>query len=339
MRQQGGRAVGGIPFQRGMLFHILSNPIYIGKVVHRGVEHDGEHPAIITPELWARVQQQIAGNRVSRGRTRNSDSTSLLAGIISDGHGRRMTPSHAVKSGKRYRYYVTHAAELRTGEPQAWRMPAADVEAAVTDRLVRYFRDCREVASLAGPTSPAATLRTLVEAAGRVAKQLGTPAGQRSVLGKLLTAVAITSDQLLIQVDRVALARILGQGPFSIEEPLELATRATKVREGPATRLVLTGPDAALPERNGKLVALLAEARATRDMVLAAPDRSIREIAAEQGRCRHRMARLIRLSWLSPEITTSIVEGRQARGLTARVLLQGELPIDWQAQNAEVNVR
>ena len=73
-----------------------------------------------------------------------------------------MSPSHAVKAGKRYRYYVTHAAELRTGEPPAWRMPAPDVEAAVTDRLVRYFRDYREVATLAEPASSASVLRTLV---------------------------------------------------------------------------------------------------------------------------------------------------------------------------------
>ena len=74
-------------------------------------------------------------------------------------------------------------------------------------------------------------------------------------------------------------------------------------------------------------------------MVLAAPDRSLRAIAAEQGRCRHRIAKLIRLSWISPEIATAIVEGRQPRGLTARRLLDGELPIEWSAQEALAGVR
>ncbi len=145
---------------------ILSNPIYIGKVAHKGEEHEGEHPAIIDPELWASVQQRMADNRVSRGRTRNSDTASLLAGILRDGHGRRMTPSHAVKSGKRYRYYITHAGEIRTGDPQAWRMPAADAEAAVTGRLVRYFGDQREIASLAEPASPAASIGNNIRSTG-----------------------------------------------------------------------------------------------------------------------------------------------------------------------------
>jgi hypothetical protein len=339
LRQQGGRAVGGIPFQRGMLFHILSNPIYIGKVAHKGVEHDGEHPAIIEPELWASARQQISDNRVRRGRTRNSDTTSLLAGILRDGHGRRMTPSHAVKSGKRYRYYITHAAELRSGGPQAWRMPAAEIEAAVTDRLVRYFHDYRQVPSLAKPDASASSLRALIECAGRLAEQLLTPTGQRSVLGRLLVAVSITSDKLRIQVDRAALSRMLELAPSKIGEPLELIAGASKVREGTATRLVLTDPGAAPPPRDHKLVALLAEARATRDMVLAAPDRSIRETAFAQGRCRHRIAKLIRLSWLSPAITAAVVEGRQPRGLTARGLLDGDWQMQWEAQEAAANVR
>lgn len=331
VRQQGNRSVGGIPFERGVLFHILANPIYIGRVVHKGVEHEGEHSAIVTPDLWSSVQLRIADNRGSRGRTRNSETTSVLAGILRDGHGRRMTPSHAVKLGKRYRYYVTHAAELRADEPQAWRMPAADLEAAVTKRLIQYFRDYREVALLAEPGSPAATIRALIDTAGRAADQLATPHGQRSVLGKLLLAVTVAVDKIQMRVDRAALAQML-QLESADDRTLELLAGASKVREGKATRLVLTDAAAASPARNGSLVALLAEARATRDMVLAAPDRSIREIAAEQQRCRHRIAKLIRLSWLSPEIATAIVEGRQPRGLTARRLLAGELPMEWKAQ-------
>ena len=119
-----------------------------------------------------------------------------------------------------------------------------------------------------------------------------SPAGQRSVLAKLLVGVTIAADQICIKVDRAALARILELGPPDTDQQLELITGASKVREGKATRLVLTDPAAISDNRDSRLVALLAEARATRDMVLAAPDRSLREIAAEQGRCRHRIAKL-----------------------------------------------
>jgi site-specific DNA recombinase len=158
------------------------------------------------------------------------------------------------------------------------------------------------------------------------------------VLGKLLVAVGMAADELHLQLDGAALHRMLQLQPSQTDEPLELTTGVSKVREGKATRLVLTDATAAAPVRDRKLVALLAEARATRELLLAAPDRSIREIAAEQQRCRHRMAKLVRLSWMSPEIATAIVEGRQPRGLTARRLLEGELPLEWRAQEAAVGI-
>ena len=332
LRQVGGRAVGGIPFERGVLFHLLANPIYIGKVVHKDAEHAGEHEPIISDELWARVQQHIADNRVNRGRARNSQSTSLLAGILRDGHGRRMTPSHAVKNGRRYRYYITHASELRPGAPPAWRMPAQGVEAAVIDRLVVYFRDYREIATFAGVGSAAATIAALVQRASDAAQRLGDPVMTGAVVAKLVTSIAMAREEIRIEVDRIALARMLETSKPEDTGPLLLSASAMKVREGKATKLVLAESGHAAPERDAKLVALLAEARLARDFVLASPDRSIREIAVDQQRCRHRIAKLIRLSWLSPEIATAIAEGRQPKMLTAKKLLDTEWPLAWAAQ-------
>lgn len=50
-----GKTVGGIPFTKGPLAALLQNPIYIGKARHRDQIYDGQHEAIIEPELFARV--------------------------------------------------------------------------------------------------------------------------------------------------------------------------------------------------------------------------------------------------------------------------------------------
>lgn len=119
LREQKGRTIGGVPFGRGMLFAMLSNRIYLGEIVHKGQAHPGEHLPIIDRALWDRVQQLIDANRVERKAATNVAHASLLAGILFDGQGRRMTPSHAVRSGKRYRYYITHSSELREDQPAA----------------------------------------------------------------------------------------------------------------------------------------------------------------------------------------------------------------------------
>lgn len=88
--------------------------------------------------------------------------------------------------------------------------------------------------------------------------------------------------------------------------------------------------------RDGKLVALVAEAHQARQLVSANPDKSIASLAREQGRCRTRLGKLIGLSCLAPDIVTAIVEGRQPEQLTAARLASAQLPLAWIDQRHEL---
>ena len=109
-----GRTYGGKPIARGALYHMLQNRIYRGEIVHKDQAYPGEHAPIIDADLWQEVQKTLAANRVDRGAGKGNHHLSLLAGLIYDAHGELMTPSHAVKKGVRYRYYVSK--NLVTGE-------------------------------------------------------------------------------------------------------------------------------------------------------------------------------------------------------------------------------
>lgn len=91
------------------LYAILKNRLYIGDVVHNGQNYPGQHEAIVAVELFEQVQQTMAASRVEQRIGTRAAMPSLLAGLLWDGHDRRMTPSHATKQGKRYRYYVSRA--------------------------------------------------------------------------------------------------------------------------------------------------------------------------------------------------------------------------------------
>ncbi|HEY1432956.1 MAG TPA: recombinase family protein [Stellaceae bacterium] len=101
-----GRLIGGKPFSRGALYLILQNRIYRGGIVHKGQSHRGEHPPIIDQQLWDAVQARLAANTAERNSGTPTRQPSLLAGMLFDGHGSRMTPTHAVNKGMRYRYYA-----------------------------------------------------------------------------------------------------------------------------------------------------------------------------------------------------------------------------------------
>lgn len=105
--QVGGRVSGGKHFDRGHIQHILSNPIYAGRIRHKKQTYNGQHPAIIDPPNWDKVQDMLqSGAAVARG-SRQKATRSLLAGKLFDETGDRLTPSHSRKNGKRLRYYIS----------------------------------------------------------------------------------------------------------------------------------------------------------------------------------------------------------------------------------------
>src|SRR5437763_12312274 len=100
---------GGKPLSRGHLYTMLSNPIYTGQIAHKGELHPGQQPALIDDESWSTVRDQLAANTSNHRRRAKAAEPSFLTGLLVDAPGPRLTPSHPVKTGRRYRYYVSAA--------------------------------------------------------------------------------------------------------------------------------------------------------------------------------------------------------------------------------------
>lgn len=135
-RKIAGRNAGGVPFTYGSLAYLLKNRTYVGEVGHGGAWFPGEHEPIIEPGTFDKVQQLLKTN--SAGRTgRRRQTGALLAGLIFDDHGNRMSPSFSVKHGVRYPFYVSSAL-LRGKKAQAGataRVSAHAIEKAVLTTL------------------------------------------------------------------------------------------------------------------------------------------------------------------------------------------------------------
>src|SRR5262249_23878078 len=130
---------GGSPFSRGHLYRLLSNPIYTGRIAHKGHLYPGQHPALIDEETWTAVRNQLAANAAAHRRNPQAAEPSLLAGLLVDAQGQRPTPSQAVKKGRRYRYYISAALITVTGNDrgQNWRRLAArEIEDCVISILI-----------------------------------------------------------------------------------------------------------------------------------------------------------------------------------------------------------
>jgi len=66
---------------------------------------------------------------------------SLLAGLLFDDRGHRLTPIHTIRRGIRYRYYVSQSVLQHRTAPQGrvCRLPAPGIEQLVTRRLEQWF--------------------------------------------------------------------------------------------------------------------------------------------------------------------------------------------------------
>ena len=287
-----GRTHGDVSFSRGRLYHLLSNPIYIGRIKHRDQTHDGLHQPIINEDTWDRVQSQLRQNRISRQTRRNVASRSPLAGKLFDENGLGLTPSHTNKRGRRYRYYVLNVQD--GGASASWRLPAGEIETVIARAFARD-PDIRMMHQAAGSVSadPAQTF-DLVERV-EIAAQLLT-IHYRAASGELLKI----------------------QAPF------------TARRRGVESRIVLDGVERRAPD----LVMIRRILRALGWVDRIRSGDSLKVIAKAENISTDYITHNIDLAYLSPEILTIIIDGRQRSDLTTADLSRQRLPVDWALQQA-----
>jgi DNA invertase Pin-like site-specific DNA recombinase len=136
LRAEGLLTKHGRPFDKGAVYKLLMNRVYLGEAVHKGKSYPGEHEAIIPRPLWDRVHEIMAESpRIRAGKSRHQ-LPGLLRGILFGADGRALSPSHTRKDGRLYRYYVSQSV-LKGGPNDApyRRLPAGQIEGAVLDQL------------------------------------------------------------------------------------------------------------------------------------------------------------------------------------------------------------
>src|SRR5262249_30782350 len=212
-----GRTFGGQSFSRGHLYRILSNRIYLGEIVHKGASYPGEHRATVEAALWDQVQALLAANYHAFRTDERIASPALLKGLIFDGAGNRMSPSHAMREGPRYGYYVSQAVlQGRAQEAGSIaRLPAQELERAVINAVLN---------ALAKDERTRLAVARLEEIGARDRQQ-----ALRRVLTRIevsQTRIAITMDSSALgQTDRLARNDNGGDGLTTIELPFDIVRR------------------------------------------------------------------------------------------------------------------
>jgi site-specific DNA recombinase len=341
-----GTRCGGHKLSRGALYLMLQNRIYRGEIAHKGNAYPGEHPAIVDKTLWDQVQAILAENRVNREVGSYAKQPSLLAGLAFDETGERLTPSHAVKKGTRYRYYVSRSLIVGTAKDKSTgrRIPAGNLENIVVGKLRAFLADQGAVLDVirgAHPDGP--SQNRLIARARQIAEELATTAPDqiRALLMALLFRIDLKPDRIKIQLRRPNLVKMLGAQSIDplargskpdreAEDVLTLTVKARLQRVGREMRMLVESADHQISADPG-LLRIIARAHDIHNRLMQSTDLTVHAIASQEHVTPGYVSRLLRLPFLAPDIVTAIVNGKNPPQLTAKKLMRLalDLPVDW----------
>ena len=331
-----GEGRGGKSFSRGALYHLLSNPVYLGEIRHKKERHPGQHEPIVNRTLWNHVQERLCGQATHRnGDTRTEAKGSPLAGKLFDERGEPLYVQGAAKNGRRYRYYVSKSlvrGESKSEQPH-WRIPAPEIERIINAAVQQMLAD------------KVAMARSFDES-GIEPERLPSALRSAQVCAERLRAGIEAARYLADLTERVELkeggAQISLTLPIGADEGRRLSVTSffpvAIRRRGTEMRLVLTETNRT-PPVNLPLLKTIARARRWAEELISGRACSIGEVAKREGVDRRSVRRLMRLAFLAPTIVEAIAEGRHRSELTAKGLTrQIDLPLFWRGQEQELGI-
>jgi site-specific DNA recombinase len=199
-------------------------------------------------------------------------------GKLFDEQGTRLSPNHAIKNGRRYRYYVSR--ELLTGTsqeaPRGWRLPALQIEKLVASEAANILNDRSGVAAaLEKNRIPADQSPSALAVAERLRACLLSEVERPAALLSLIDRVELGRGILRVTISFGAL---LGDGHAGIMLTRELPLVIK--RRGVEMRLVSDSHNASPAKADPILLKEVARAHRCFDALLTGRASSIAAVAA-----------------------------------------------------------
>jgi site-specific DNA recombinase len=338
------------PFSRGVLYSLLKNPLYLGKVHHDGKLYKANHPAIVDTETWQTVQAKLNQNRTKHAHRQDAKHPSLLAGRLTDHRGNRLSPTYTQRNNRRYSYYINQAI-LQYREDDAedvQRIPASELNQVVEALLLELLCDTNNlIDNLSTHAIDAAKVERLTESAATLHAQWGSYsiAEKIPLLSIVDAAVVVSANRVKLSVSCTGLCNLLlkrhstvdvyEKGSHDESSTITLSRAVSLRRSGIGKKLVIQSKDVAPIKAHPRSVRALqravVKAMLWNEDLITGKVASIDALVKRDGLNRRQVYRLRQLAFLAPDIIERIADGDVPETLTLEKLKQG-FPMEWQAQ-------
>ncbi len=314
-------------FYKGELYHILSNKVYIGKIIHKENVYEGEHNGIIDEITFERVQKLLYENKVDKICGTKCSSNSLLTGLIFDDNGNKMTPSHSNSHNRRYRYYVSQAIK-KYNKNQAGsisKIPAGEIEKFVILTTKEFLQNKKQMQKILSKFDVNKQIQLI-----NIAKSIedyADPKIIKSVINKVIISdktVEVTFDanmvreilELLYWGDKSTLVP-----PSKEIEPITIK-KSIKISQPSRTGniLILNTKETDTLTPNPYLVNAIVKSYYYHSQIQNG--RTIEDLQKEENLKDSKYIRnILKLKYLSPDLTEQILNGTQLENTSLQKLI------------------
>jgi hypothetical protein len=368
-----GRVQEGKSWVAKQLHRVLTQPIYCGRIQHKGQLFAGEHEALIDESLWEKVQEKLRSQQPEFRKTSGHlneiaiEKTRLLhplKGFVSCLEGLALTPTYTNKSEKladgtkvrkRYRYYVSQQAIRQGYESSTLKtLNAERLETAVQLMLAQSLPElAREI------THSDLTLDQVRNRFERHAATLNSATDLASlarVIQLLEPKIVVETGRIRIHLSIERLGRLADWVPEVQQSPLPLASQeppqiqieggavvitanVSFARRRGEVRLVDAQTGALLEVQqsspNPVLIQALVQAEYWRSQLQKDPSKCLGEVVEPHGVSANYARRLINAAYLAPEIKRAVFQGTQPVELQVQDLIKPR-SMDWEVQKREL---
>lgn len=342
-KQRNGKEVKATPFTHSQINYILRNPIYKGKVVHKGTIYDGQQEAIISNELWEKVRSIKAQNKDGRFRPSKVVHNSLLKGFLECGCGCKssMIPSRTTKNKKTYEYYVSLKA-VRDGYHccTIGSIPAGELDKFVISKIqdiLKYPKLIDELATRLTGEMPEIGLTEVIKKIQNPENFFDylSPETIRLILKRVISRIIVYHDHLVIRLLPFGAMLLSMSKKDELQEStsqsglMELTYDVNFVKK--RGQLKIFPPNEGQTNVDEILLNAVVKAHSWRSR-FENGNLSVREFAKKEKIDRGYMAKIMKITYLAPDIIEAIMMGTQPPSLKVTDLTNAPIPISWAEQ-------
>lgn len=321
---------------------MLKNVIYAGKIPHKKNIYEGQHEAIVSQELFDEVQKIKSKNRIGRLAPSRFVEHSLLKGFIAcDCCQAAMVSTRSNKKNKIYEYYTSvRAVKEGFKNCHLGSIPAGEMNNFILQQIELIIKSPKiifgliEEAKIVRPDIKDVQVLDKLNGSESFIHHLSSTV-QRQLLMLLIKKIRVNVDRIKIIYTDLALSLMDGKMkeqlfPNNIDgEENEIMYRVCLRRRRGSLKIF--APEKYKPDENNPLYLTLIKAFVWQDK-MKKENIFLDELAKREGLSREYVGKVMRMTFLAPDIVTAIVDGVCPKTLSLKKILESEIPILWTQQ-------